>query len=141
MAASAGEDFELAIHSHVSGAGYTNTWWVPMSTFTNLPGWDEKGEPPLSVGQAVSLAKAWLVSKGFSTNIFPSSVRFVSSTPGVPQVPPNDPYKLRPRWFYIIEFGGVYLLGSSATCVVLPDGSVVDPETSPPTTNMWRYLD
>ena len=136
--ACAGEDFKFPIYSRVSGYGYTNTWFVPMSQLEKQPRWDERDRPPLSVGKAISLSKAWLVSKGFSTNCYVGSIEFRSVDRGAP---PDSDSKLRPCWFYIIQFEEVAMVGSWATCVVLPDGSVVQPVTTPQTTNIVRYLD
>jgi hypothetical protein len=147
LAAYAGEDFKFPIYQRVSGYGVTNTWFVPMSRLEKLPKWNEQGEPPLSVGKAMSLAKAWIVSKGFNTNCWVSSIEFRSVDRGAPPVPPNKlsvPSKLRPCWFYIIHFEEVAMVGSWATCVVLSDGSIVEPECSPKVPDSksdLRYLD
>jgi hypothetical protein len=144
LTASAAEDFKFAIYSRVSGYDYTNTWFVPMSRFETLPKWNEQGEPPLAVGKAMSVAKAWVISKGFNTNCWVGRIEFRPFAMGQPPVPPTKPSKpsgLRPCWFYIIHFVEVGMVGSWATCVVLPDGSVVEPVTTPQTTNMVRYLD
>ena len=140
LAVSAGEDFKFPIYRHISGYGVTNTWLVSMSTLKKLPGWNEQGEPPLPVGKAVSLAKAWIVSKGFNTNCYVGSIEFRSASSGEPPTNPS-PSGLRPCWFYIIHFEEVAMVGSWATCVVLPDGSIVEPECTPATRKMARYLE
>ena len=145
LAASAGEDFKFPIYSRVSGYEYTNTWFVPMSRIEKLPGWNERGEPPLSVGKAVSRAKAWVVSKGFSTNCYVGSIEFRSLARGTPPESamklPEDVAKFRRCWIYIIHFEQVAMVGSWVTSIVLSDGSIVEPETTPQTTNNVRYLD
>jgi hypothetical protein len=141
---SSGQDFRFPIYQHTSALGYTNTWLVPISTLRKLPGWNEQSEPPLPVGKAVSLAKAWMVSKGFSTQCYVGSIEFRSASPGEPPaslVKLNSPSGLRPCWFYIIHFEEVAMVGSWATCVELLDGSIVEPESAPASTNMWRYLE
>ena len=55
MAAHADDDFKCPIYSRVSGYGATNTWFVAKSRIEKSKGWDEKSEPPLSVGKAVRL--------------------------------------------------------------------------------------
>ena len=144
LAASAGEDFKFPIYSRGSRYGYTNTWYVSMSRLKKLPKWNEQGEPPLSVGKAISLGKAWVVSKGFSPDCYVGGVEFCSVNRGAPPIPPDNPNKpseLRPYWFYTIHFEEVMMIGSWTTCVVLSDGSIVEPETIPQTTNIVRYLD
>ena len=101
-----------------------------------MPGWNEiKGEPPLPVGKAVSLAKAWVVSKGGATNSYVETVVFRSMDRGGPNS------KFRPFWFYTIRFHDVYQFGSSVTCIVLLDGSIVEPESKPHTGRILDYLD
>jgi hypothetical protein len=135
----ADEDSKLTIHWRVSGYGITNTWLVAVGRLEKLPTWNEKTEPPLQVGKAISLAKDWIVSKGGSTNSYVESIEFRSVSPGAP---PGSSSKFRPCWFYIIRFYQFYQFGSSATCVVLSDGSIVDPESTPRVKNdLLRYLD
>src|ERR1035438_9122989 len=145
LAASAGEDFKFSIYSRVSGYDYTNTWFVSMSRLEKLPQWNEKGEPRLSVGKAMALAKAWVVSKGFSPNCYVGSIEFRSLAPGTPPESARklseDVSKFRRCWIYIIHFEQVAMVRSWVTCVVLSDGSIVEPETTPQTTNTVRYLD
>lgn len=131
VSAFAREESEFPVYSRVSGYGFTNTWYVPTSKLMKLPGWNGPGEPPLSVGKAVSVAKAWIASKSLN-NSYVNSIDFKSFNFQAPS---------GPCWIYIIHFQEVAMFGSWATCVVLPDGSVVEPETTPQTTNIVRYLD
>jgi hypothetical protein len=130
-----GDEVKYPIYSLVSGYGPTHTWSVTKSHFEEVPKWNEKGEPPLAVGQAISIAKAWIISIGGSTNSFVDTVTFRSLQRGYP----ND--NLRPFWFYIIRFHDVFQFGSSVTCVVLLDGSVAVSESKPPTGRGPDYLD
>jgi hypothetical protein len=138
LAAYADEDFKYPIYSRVSGYEITNTWFVSKSRIEKTAGWDEKGEPSLSVGKAVSLAKAWVVSKGGSTNSYVETIEFRSVDRGAP---PGSTSKFRPFWFYKIRFYQVAQFGSSMTCIVLLDGSVVEPESAPHTGRIVDYLD
>jgi len=138
LVAYAGENFPFPIWGRVSGYGITNTWFVASSRMEKAAGWDEKGEPPLPVGKAVSLAKAWVISKGGSTNSYVETVEFRSADRGAP---PGSSSKFRPFWFYKIKFYQVAQFGSSMTCVVLLDGSVVEPESEPHTGRIVDYLD
>jgi hypothetical protein len=138
LSAYAGEDFSFPIYQRVSGYGITNTWFVAKSRIEKIAGWDEKGEPSLPVGKAVSLAKAWVVSKGGSINSYVETVEFHSADRGAP---PDSSSTFRHFWFYIIRFYQVAQYGSSMTCIVLLDGSVVEPESAPHTGCMVDYLD
>jgi hypothetical protein len=140
MAARAGDDSKFPIYRHVNFFGNTNTWFVPTSDFDKLPKWDEKGEPPLSVGKAVSLAKAEMVSIGGSTNAYVMSVEFHPAGPAS-TVPKYS--KFHSFWFYVIHFEEVWTVGSSATCVVLMDGSVLWPQLrhEPKQKSINDYLD
>jgi hypothetical protein len=138
LIAYAGEDYKLPIYKHISYYGFTNTWFVLKSRIEQTARWDEKGEPPLQVGKAISLAKAWVLSKGGSTNSYVVNVEFRSVERGAP---PGSPSEFRPFWFYTIRFHDVYQYGSGMMCVVLSDCSIVEPESAPQTTNNVRYLD
>jgi hypothetical protein len=127
LAAYAGEDFPFPIYQRVSFYTGTNTWFVLRSQIEKSAGWDETGEPSLAVGKAISIAKAWLVSKGANTNSYVTDVEFHSADRGAP---PSSSSKFRHFWFYIIRFHEVAQYGSSATCVVLLDGSVVEPQSA-----------
>jgi len=138
LAGYAGEDFPFPIYQRLSGYDITNTWFVARSQIEKSAGWDEKGEPSLPVGKAISLAKDWVVSKGGSTNSYVTAVEFRSSARGAP---PSSSSKFRHFWFYVIRFDEVAQFGSSMTCVVLLNGSVVEPESKPHTGRIVDYLD
>jgi hypothetical protein len=130
--------FPFPIYQRVSGYGFTNTWFVAMNQIDKAAGWEEKGEPSLSVGKAVELGKAWVISKGGSTKSYVESVEFQSVDRGRP---PGSSSKFRHFWFYLIRFDEVFQVGSSVTCVVLLDGSIVEPASTPHIKSVARYLD
>ena len=134
----ASKDFLFPIYQHVSFYTGTNTWFVPRSQIEKSAGWDEKGEPSLPVGKAVSLAKAWVVSRGGRTNSYVTTVEFCSADRGAP---PNSPSKFRHFWFYIIRFHEVAQFGSSMTCIVLLDGSIIEPQSTAQKRSIGDYLD
>jgi hypothetical protein len=147
-AAHAGEDLDFPVYHRVSAYGITNTWSVPMSMLAKQPGWDEKGALPLPVGQAATLAKDWIVSKGgnakcsiYSVEFRYANIEFGSVTTNVPPVYTSE---YRKCWFYIVRLRDAFLIGSWATTIVLPDGTVVEPICSPKVPNSkptLRYLD
>jgi hypothetical protein len=138
LATRASEDSKYPIHRHESDYGFTNVWFITKSRLETLPVWkDEKEEPPLSIGKAIALAKAWAVSKGASTNAFVETIVFRSMSPGAPNS------KFRSVYFYNIRFGEVVQFGSHMTCIILLDGSIVEPESigRPHTGRIVDYLD
>ena len=138
LSAYAGEDFPFPIYQHVSFYTGTNTWFVTRSRIEKSAGWDETGEPALPVGKAISLAKAWVVSKGGRTNSYVTTVEFRSADRGAP---PSSSSTFRHFWFYIIRFHEVAQYGSSVTCIVLLDGSVVEPQSTAQKRDIGDYLD
>jgi hypothetical protein len=124
LAAYAGEDFPIPLYHHVSFYTGTNTWFVSKSQIVKSAGWNETGEPSLPVGKATALAKAWVVSKGGSTDSYVTSIEFRSLDRGSPSS------EYRHFWYYIIQLHEVAQFGSSATCIVLLDGSVVEPQSA-----------
>jgi len=98
-------------------------WFLTKSRLEKLPIWKEsEEEPPLPIGRAISQAKKWAVSKGASPNCFFEAVTFRSFSPE------SVDSKYRSVYFYIIRFGEVAQFGSHMTCIVLLDGSIVEPE-------------
>jgi len=135
--ASASEDIKYPVYHHISGYGFTNTWYVTKSRLETIPRWDENGEPPLSAGKALSLAKAWVASKGAGspTNTCVESIVLRSWS----QDYPNSPN--RSFWFYKIQFCNTFQYANHMTCIVLLDGSIVEPESEPKSKSDARYLD
>jgi hypothetical protein len=123
LAACADEEIKYPIFRHDGGYGNTNVWFVTKSRLEKLPVWKEaEEEPPLQVGKAISLAKTWVLSKGASTNCYVGTLTFSS----LGRSSLNDKYHY--VYFYIIQFDEVAQFGSHMTCVVLLDGSIVEPE-------------
>jgi hypothetical protein len=144
----AGEDLDFPIYHRASSYGITNIWSVPMSTLAKLPGWDEKGPLPIPVGQVATLAKSWIVSKGGNAKCSINSVEFryanIEFGSVTTNVPPVYTSEYRKCWFYVIRLRDAFLMGSWATCIVLPDGTVVEPVCSPKipdSKKTLRYLD
>ena len=119
LTAIAREDFKLTLYEHQSYGG-TNVWLVAKSRLDKLPSWKfGDGEPPLPVGKAAATAKAWLVSRGCSTN---SCVVEVT-------IRPVSPYEgeFQGICYYNFLFGNVGLVGHYQRCLVLMDGTIVEP--------------
>jgi hypothetical protein len=116
----AGEDFKFPLYEHDSPYSGTNLWLVSMSRLEKGPRWKigEK-EPPLPVGKAVAIAKKWIVSKGCSKDscLDELILRPISTYPG----------ELQNICYYNILFGNVGPVGHYRRCIVLMDGTVVEP--------------
>jgi len=100
--------------------GATNQWWLPYSRLEHLPLWkDRKKNPPTSLKRAISIARKWSISKiGHEGDIDQVLLR--------PIGPDAGESKLCLSFFYAIEFG-VAPYGNHITCVVLMDGTVLEP--------------
>jgi hypothetical protein len=123
LATYADEETKYEIFRRDGGYENTNVWFVTKSRLEKLPVWKElEEEPPLPIGRAISLAKKWIVSKGASTNCYLGTITFRSMGPSSPNHPNHFVY------YYIIQFCEVAQYGSRMTCIVLPDGSIVEPE-------------
>lgn len=143
VSACAREESKFPICERIISFGITNKWFVPATDFDTVPKWNEKGEPPLLVGKAISLAKAAIVSIGGNTDSFVTSVEFRPAAWGAPPTSNSEYSKYRSFWYYIIDFQEVSLVGSHTTCVVLMDGSVLWPELryEPKQKSIQDYLD
>jgi hypothetical protein len=120
-----GDGFKLELYRHETNAAelnhITNVWSVSTESLDKVPSWAMgDGEPPLPLGKAIELARAWIVSKGCQTN---SWVREVVVRPVYP-----DGGKYKHICYYNILFGGVGLYGHFRRCIILMDGTIVEPE-------------
>jgi hypothetical protein len=98
----------------------TNQWWLPYGRLDHLPLWkDAERNPPISLKKAISLARKWTISKiGHDGDIDQVLLR--------PIGPDVGQSKLSLSFFYAIEFS-VNPYGNHITCVVLMDGTVLEP--------------
>jgi hypothetical protein len=115
-------DSEVELFTHPNNGGLeTNVWIVPLATLDIAPKWKMgEGEPPLSVGKAITLARKWLISKGCDTNAW---VAELTIRPVAPQS-----QKYQRICYYNILFGGVGFFGHFKRCIVLMDGTIVEPQ-------------
>jgi hypothetical protein len=120
LATVAAKEFKLELYQHECYRG-TNVWSVFQSRIDKLPPWKfGDGEPPLSLGKAVTIAKAWIVSKGCSQD---SCVEEATVRPIYPEAG-----KYQKICYYNISFCNVGLVGHHRRCLVLMDGTVVEPD-------------
>jgi len=119
------DDSKVELYRHATNAAdlnhLTNVWSVSMEVLEKAPSWKMgDGEPPVPLGKAIVLAKAWIVSKGCETN---SWVREVVVHPVYP-----IGEKYSHMCYYNILFGGVGIYGHYRRCIILMDGTIVEPE-------------
>jgi len=101
-------------------ASGNDDWFLSTNRCSKLPAWHpEKKDPPLSVKKAIRIAKSWLVKKGLGGG----QIELILLRP----VNRTDDGPYRSTFFYVIEFG-VAPYGNHVTCVVLMDGTVLEPE-------------
>jgi hypothetical protein len=104
--------------TNAGGQGWQMSWRVPLDRLERKSKWNPGAEPQLSVEQAVTKARQYLRSHGLPNQIPVTSVelRHVNST--------------TPSCFaYVLQFGESLKEG---LVVLLLDGSVVSPVTTPP---------
>jgi hypothetical protein len=112
------------LYAHVTNTGgETNVWRVSMGTIKQIPLWKmDDGKPPLSMEKAIKTAKAWVISRGCERGCWVADVEIcpVFATSGRAQ-----------PCYYNVLFGGVGIFGHFRRCIVLMDGTVVEP--------VWLY--
>lgn len=114
-----GEENKLLLHQADAylGAG-TNQWWLPVSRIAQLPIWKGEGEPPISTKRALKIARKWIASKSGNGEVNRIILRPINAD--------ESESKYRHSFYYIIEFR-VNPFGNHITCVVLMDGTVLEP--------------
>jgi len=104
--------------------GGTNQWWLPLERLERLPYWRGEGNPPISIAKALKVARRWIKSKSGNGGVDHILLR------------PINPDSLKPKYrlsyYYTIEFC-VSPYGNHITCIVLMDGTVLEPKVLP-----WR---
>jgi hypothetical protein len=103
------------------GAG-TNQWWLPLERVERLPRWGGQGDPPVSIDQALRVARKWIAPKSGNGDVHRILLRPIN--------PDSLASKFRFCYFYTIEFC-VSPYGNHITCVVLMDGTVLEPKLLP----------
>jgi hypothetical protein len=95
-----------------------DVWQIPLSRCAKLPEWKpQEGEPPLSPGKATAIASRW-IHGGEMESI---EIRPVNR---------SDSGRYRSVYFYAITFS-VAPYGNHKSCVVLMDGTVLEPQPPP----------
>jgi hypothetical protein len=96
----------------------TNVWWLSRTQAARLPKWHAADtKPPLSLNKALRSAKKWIDAKGGGV------IEEVVLRP----VDPSDSTPYGHLFYYRISFG-VAPYGNHLTCIVLMDGTVLEPE-------------
>ena len=99
--------------------GGTNVWWLSPRQAAQLPKWHpgRSAQPPLSLKKALKSAKKWIDSKGGG------EIEEVVLRP----VQHSDSSPYRQLFYYRIRFGVAPYL-NHLTCIILMDGTVLEPE-------------
>jgi hypothetical protein len=111
----------------------TNQWWLSLSRLERLPKWNPQrvAEPPLSVKKALKAARKWILTRGVGGG----DVEEIVLRPVHPDEAPFSSV-----FYYRIRFG-VAPFGNHLICIVLMDGSVLEPESHDRTeTRKWMPI-
>jgi hypothetical protein len=120
-ASTRGEEAGILLHQADAYLGTgTNQWWLPPDRLERLPRWRGEGSPPVSIKQALKIARKWISPKSGNGDIDHILLRPIN--------PDASESKYRSCYFYTIEFS-VSPYGNHITCVVLMDGTVLEPKS------------
>ena len=120
-----GEEPSILLHQadEYKGGG-TNQWWLPLSRLERYPRWHGAGKPPVSVDEALKIARKWIARKSGDGDVDEILLRAINAD--------AIESKFRFSFFYCIRFCvSPYL--NHITCVVLMDRTVLEPKLLP-----WR---
>lgn len=114
-----GEERTVLVHrADAYLGGSTNEWWLPVSQMERLPQWRGEGDPPLSLKKALKIARKWITPQSGNGDVNQLLLRPLN---------PDGPGRYASTYFYVIEFC-VAPYGNHITCVVLMDGTVLNPK-------------
>jgi hypothetical protein len=115
-----GHDFTAVLYSHETQGGFTNIWRVSSDVLAKAPIWKAGGEPPLSPGKAVAIAKAHIIAAGGNKDLWVADMALNPVFPG------SKEYE--GVYYYNICFGGGSCVGHFQRCILLMDGTIIEPE-------------
>lgn len=131
-----GQQFTVEIYRHEVQGGHTNVWRVSSAMLANVPQWKLGTEPPLSLAQAIEIARTNVLFGEGNTNLWIAEIAVRPVFPGAGTF--GNVY------YYNIRFGGASYIGHYRRCIVLMDGTVVKPDwfgTKPKTIGSWSYYE
>ena len=98
----------------------TNVWWLTSERFRSLPNWNPENNEkiPLSLDSAMKIASKWVAAK--ESGVCPLQSISIE--------PIGSPYGQGPRVFYYRFIFHAALLFDYTACIVLMDGTVMEPE-------------
>jgi hypothetical protein len=117
-----GEEARLLLYqTDMDWGGGTNQWWLPNSRLQQVPKWHpEKSAPPISQTKALKIARNWLASKGVSGTYDVDYILLKAVGTGIDE--------RRFNFYYRIGFGNINAYLNHMTCIVLMDGTILEPE-------------
>jgi hypothetical protein len=109
----------LLYETDMDWGGGTNQWLITNSRLQQLPKWNpQKSEPPVSQTMALKIARKWIVARGVSGSYEVDSILLQAVRPDTGRF----------DYYYKIRFGNVNAYLNHMTCIVLMDGTVLEPE-------------
>jgi hypothetical protein len=131
----ASEDFRVTLYVHqLVSLSSTNEWVYSADLLKKESFWEPgKTDPPIALGKIVQLAKEWVVSKGSKPDpkLINIEIRCLNSSGG----------EYSNVYFYNLRFGDVGYFGHYIRCIVLMDGTVVEPSRNGKLINTHVYAD
>jgi hypothetical protein len=113
-------DDGFEIYRHINQWEQTNIWRISVQRLTNAPVWKGQEEPPLSIGRALKIAETHIAMANKATH-GSCWVMEINLT----QVAPMSNTGI---YYYNILLGGVSYVGHFRRCIILMDGSIVEPQ-------------
>jgi len=110
------EDALTFLYSHETQGEFTNVWKVSANALKKSLWHPGNEEPPVPLGKIVQLAKKWVVATGANTNCWVNTIeiRVLGENGSI--------------CYYNVLFGGVGYFGHRRRCILLMDGTIVEPQ-------------
>ena len=109
----------IELYHHVNQWGSTNVWFASQYTLTHTPKWKAgEEEPPLSLGKAIDIARKHLAYPDGKGAYWIQEIA----------VTPFAPTSNTGIYYYNIVLGGTSYVGHWNRCIILMDGTIVQPQ-------------
>lgn len=115
---------EIKLHHLERRSGETNEWWVGTERLRKVPKWDpSRQNPPLELAKALKIAMRWLATRDGATTPGQVDAVMICSLHA-------ESGELRNMFYYRVDV--VPREFDQMSCIVLMDGTVVEPKQLSP---------
>ncbi len=117
-----GEDEKIWLYAQMRRSGETNEFWLPVSRLKRLPRWDPLHQkPPVSLTKAIQTASKWLAA------------REGGGERGVDEITICSLHSDEQQFWHFFYYRFIFNTRpfDQAACIVLMDGTVLEPEPPP----------